>query len=864
MDRTEIREKSRIEGKRYALTIAAGLVALTIGLFAGVRTAAGGGGAPIYKNVKAPMEKRIDDLIGHMTLEEKIAIIRGDKEPGNYVVDTGAVPRLGIPALKMTDGPNGVRWGTNTAFPTGVAMASTWNEELIDRLGVALGEETIATGRHVIFGPCVNIHRVPFGGRNFESFSEDPYLAGRIAVGYIRGVQRTHAIATVKHFAMNNQEIQRNSISVETDERTLQEMYLPQFKAAVQEGGSLMLMCSYNRINSVFACENKHLLTDILKNDWGFKGIVISDYNAVHNTVSTALSGMDVEMPTIYYAEDKLGPAVRDGQVPMSVIDDKVRRVLRVLMTTGIFDNRVKSDPAWVDSAAHRAVALDVAREGIVLLKNNGGILPLDRKRVRKIAVIGPNARVSIYTGWGSAEVSPSRTTPPLDEIVRLAGRGIEVRYAPGCDIQMPVEAEIIPEEFFRQPSGAAKGVLAEYFMNPSLKGQPEVSRAEEQVDFTWDNNTPAFPDITSNNLSVRWSGLLIPPATGKYRFIMLNTNIVQLFVDGKMKLNNMVGDPGKLKTFEMEMTAGQAYKFRVDYQSAGGNPMVRLGWVRPDVSPIEAAVRAARESDVAIVFAGLDKRFEGEDHDRGDLELPGLQNELIERVAAANPKTVVVLQNGTPLIMKRWLDKVPGLIEAWYPGEEGGRAIAEILFGDVNPSGRLPVTIPNSWEESPAYGNYPGKDGKVYYKEGIFVGYRYYDTKRIAPVFPFGYGLSYTTFRYSGLKIEPATMTARDKRVKVSVTITNTGRRAGKETAQLYVRDVASSVPRPVHELKGIRKISLAPGESRKVTFTLDRGAFSFFDPKTNRWKAEPGQFVIQVGASSRDIRVTGNMTLK
>lgn len=840
--------------------------ALAIGIVWRGGTAPAAGGSeekPLYMDPAAPVERRIDDLLPRMTLEEKVAMIHGDAEAGTGM-DTRAIPRLGIPRLSPTDGPHGVRWDVTTSFPPGVNMASTWNEALIERVGVAIGEETLAKGRNIILGPCVNIHRVPFGGRNFESYSEDPYLAGRIAVGYIKGVQSRNVVATVKHYAANNQELERGTISVEIDERTLREIYLPHFEAAIREGGSMSLMCSYNRVNGVYACENRHLLTDILKDEWGFKGFAMSDWGAVHSTVDTALAGLDLEMPTGQFTGDALLKAVEDGAVPVSVIDDKVRRILRVMFTTGLFDRKIYVDESRLDSPEHRALALDVARESIILLKNDGGALPLDRKKIRRLAVIGPNARVMKTGGAGSSWITPPYKVSPLEGILKQAGDGVEVRYSPGCDMYLPDEFEVIPTAYLI-PAGDVNGehgLRGEYFAGKAPVGQPVVTRVDKQIDYDWGWDAPVA-GLSRDSFTIRWRGKLLAPISGKYKFTSIGNGITQLFIDGKPKINNWGTMGDKSKTATMEMKAGEKYDIRFEFVNTGAGALVKLAWAAPGRNPVEAAAKLAAESDAAVVFVGLDNAFEGEGHDRDNIELPGLQNKLIEAVTAANPNTIVVLINGTPLVMGRWLDKVPAVVEAWYPGQEGGRAVAEALFGDVNPSGRLPVTLPHSWEECPAYGNYPGADGKVYYKEGIYIGYRYYDTKNIAPLFPFGHGLSYTKFEYGGLKISPET-TGQDVRVRVSLDVKNAGARAGKEVVQLYVRDLESSVDRPVHELKGIRKISLEPGETKKVTFEIDRRSLSFFDPKKNQWVAEPGQFEIQVGASSRDIRQKGILTLK
>lgn len=814
---------------------------------------------PLYMDRTAPIESRIDDLLPRLTLEEKILMIHGDSSG----MDTTPIPRLGIPRLSMTDGPHGVRHGQATAFPPGVVLASTWNEALLERVGAGIGRETLAKGRNIILGPCVNIHRVPVGGRNFESYSEDPYLASRIAVGYIKGVQSVNCMATVKHYAANNQEWERGTISVEIDERTLREIYLPHFEAAIKEAGSWSIMCSYNRINGTYACENPHILNDILKNEWGFQGFVMSDWGAVHSTDPTALSGMDVEMPNGAFTGSLLLESVRAGRVPESAIDGKVRRILRAMMATGLFDHTIYVDGAWVDSAENRSVALDAAREGIVLLKNDGGVLPLDRNKIKTLAVIGPNATVARVGGGGSSVVTPFYSVSPLEGIFKQAGAGVDVRFAQGCDLAMSASFEVLPTAYLipKDDPGGEHGLLAEYYGNQQFNGDPLLKRIEKQPEFNGDNGLPA-PGLRSETVSVRYSGELVPPADGKYTITAVGTGIIHLYINGKLKINSYDFEGLKGEKTTVSLKAGERYRIKFEYASTGGRPFAKLGWTPPDWDPVEAAARLAADSDAAVVIVGLDMRIEGEGNDREDIELPGRQNELIDKVLAANPRTVVVLVNGTPLNISGWVKRAPALVEAWYGGEEGGRAIGEILFGDVNPSGKLPVTLPVNIDQTREFLEYPGGGGKVHYNEGIFVGYRYYDTKNVEPLFPFGHGLSYTTFAYSNMKIAPAA--SGDIVTTVSLDVENTGARAGQEVVQLYVRDIEASVPRPLQELKGINKIKLEPGEKQTVTFSLDRRAFSFYDVKTSGWLAEPGAFEIRVGSSSRDIRLTGKMDLK
>jgi beta-glucosidase len=665
------------------------------------------------------MQKRIESLLKQMTLEEKVSLLAG--------VDfwrTCAIERLGIPSIKVTDGPHGARTidETNnnvtipaTCFPNGVAMAATWNTDLINQVGSALGEEARARGCAILLGPCINIHRSPLGGRNFESYSEDPYLSSQMTVAIVKGIQSKKVSACVKHFALNNSEYQRMTISSEVDERTMREIYFPSFEKAVKEVGAWSVMCSYNKVNGTFASENHRLLTELLKDEWVFEGLVMSDWFATHTTVPSANAGLGLEMPgPARFFGEALVKAVNEGEVEIKSIDDKVRRILGVMLNTGALDGEISAADKNKEFPAHGKLAREVAEEAIVLLKNDKHLLPLEKNKIKTIAVIGPNAASASVQGGGSAQVRPYYKVAPLDAIKGLCGNSVKIDYEPGCD-------------------------------------------------------TSPSPDL------------------------------------------------------------------------------------------LERAVKAAANADVAIVCVGLNEKQESEGFDRKDMNLPPGQDELISRVAKANPNIIVVLNNGSPVAMP-WLDKVPAVLEAFYPGQECGNAIASILFGLVNPSGKLPDTFPRRLEDNPAFPNYPGANDKVVYGEGIFVGYRHYDAKKIEPLFPFGYGLSYTSFEYSGLKV--STAKAKDK-IKISINVKNTGKVAGKEVVQLYVSDIACSVPRPPKELKAFTKVALSPGETKKVEFTLTKEALSFYDVILKDWVAEPGDFEIQVGSSSRDIRAKGKFTL-
>ena len=710
-----------------------------------------GPGEPPYRNARLPVDERVRDLLGRMTAAEKARMLSGaswmQSQPNE---------RLGIPAIKMADGPLGVRnWAgpsavTNTAgapsvhataFPAGIAMASTWDVELVRAEGRIIAQEVKALGRDMILGPTVNIARTPLWGRNFEGYGEDPYLAARMGVAFVQGVQGEGVIPSVKHFAANNQEFERHRIDEAIDARTLHEIYFPAFKAAVEEAGAWVVMSAYNKVNGEWCAESPFLLTEILRNSWGFKGFVISDWGSTYSTARPILAGMDLEMPGGdpmrrwlaqprtekagnsggWLTEERVLAAVASGEAKQGAIDETVSRILRVMFTAGLFDRR-HDGGGEVDTPAQRAAARTMATEGVVLLKNTGSVLPIDGK-TRSLAVIGPGAAVALTGGGGSSLVRPAYSVSPLDGIKEAAGARIDVRYALGAAME-----------------GEDSGVDA------------TTARAE--------------------------------------------------------------------------------------------------------------AVALAARSDVAVVVVGYSFRLESEGFDRASMDLPAGQSELIQAVAAANKHTVVVVAAGAPIAMSGWIESVPAVLYAWYAGQEAGHALADLLFGGAVPSGKLPVTLPRRIEDSTAYGHYPGVDLHLSYAEGVFVGYRGFDKNKIEPLFPFGHGLSYTTFDYSDLQIAIASVKAGGS-VEVSLQVRNSGRRAGADVVQLYLRDVESSLPRPPKELKGFQRVHLEPGNARRLTFTVDRAAMSFFDPGKRDWIAEPGAFEVLVGASSSDIRLTGTFRL-
>jgi beta-glucosidase len=687
---------------------------------------------PLYLDPAQPVEKRVEDLLSRLNTDEKLSLVHADSK-----FTTAAIPRFNIPRRWLSDGPHGVRedvgpetWNPSgrtddfaTCMPALIALAATWDPDASRAYGEVVGEEARKRGKDIMLGPGVNIMRTPLCGRNFEYLGEDPLLASRMAVPYIRAVQAHDVASCVKHFAANNQEWERGSINAELDERSLREIYLPAFKAAVQEAGVLTIMPAYNKFRGQHCCHNDYLLNKILKGEWGFQGVAISDWGGVHDTREAVLNGLDVEMGTEkpyrqFYLADAFKAGLEKGDYPMSILDDKARRSLRVMFATHLFDGRSEGS---INTPQHQAAARRVAEEAVVLLKNEGGLLPLDAKKIKSLAVIGENAtRLQAY-GGDSSRIKAFYEISPLQGILTRVGNNVNITYSEGC----------------RKDAG---------------------------------------PDLA------------------------------------------------------------------------------------------ERAISAAKAADAVVFMGGInhDAGFDCEGKDRKSLALPPGQAELLGKIIEANPRTVVVLVGGSPMDLNPWLEKAPAVMLSWYSGMEGGNAIARVLFGDVNPSGKLPCTFPKTLSDSPAHalGAYPGTNGVVRYAEGLLVGYRWFDTKNIEPLFPFGHGLSYTRFEYSGLKLVNSG-TADHPQVTVQFEVANVGKTTGAEVAQVYVQDMQSTLPRPLKELKGFQKISLKPGQKQNVTITLDGNALAFFDPARAGWIAEAGEFKILVGSSSRDIRLQDSFNL-
>jgi beta-glucosidase len=814
------------------------------------------------------IEARAHAMVARLTLEEKIELLGGIDE-----MFTRPAPAIGLPRFKMSDGPEGVRtWGPTTAYAGGAALAASWDQALARRVGEGLGRDARARGVHFLLGPGVNIARSPLNGRNFEYFSEDPFLAASMTVPYIEGVQSQGVIATVKHYALNNQEYNRHNVSVEVDERTMREIYLPAFEAAVTQAHVDAVMNSYNLINGVHATQNEFLNLKILKGEWGFKGILMSDWVATYDGAAAANNGLDLEMPSPRFMNAKtLLAAVKEGSVKESTIDDKVQRLLRTMLRYGFLD-RPQFDPAdSTYSVADRAVAMDAARESLTLLKNDGRLLPLDPAKVKTIAVIGPDAWPAVTGGSGSSEVQAFEPVSILTGIANLAGPNVHVLYARG----LPNMSDVFHKTAWKD------GVKVATYPSKDFTGTPEVMSLPSIAD----SNERQWQPEAKTQRSIRYTASYTPAKSGRYLVLASSqswgSDEYRVLVDGKEVLAQAHAEGQTPQSSTLELTAGKTVTVAADYVPYSADVRFSLGIAfEADLVSADAKEFAAR-ADVAVVAAGFNPPTEGEGFDR-TFELPWGQDALIEAVAAANPHTIVTLTAGGGADTRRWLDKVPALLHTYYPGQEGGTAVAEVLFGKHNPEGKLPVSFDRSWEENPSFAYYypiKGADTALHvtendkppldyviphvkYGDKLMVGYRYWTSTGKHPLFPFGFGLSYTTFSFSKLKV-PATA-ASGSTVAVSFDVTNTGRVAGADVAQLYVSDPSATVSRPERELKGFEKVRLAPGETKHVTLNLDARAFSYWDEAAHMWTIDRGKFVIRVGDSSENTPLSADLTLK
>lgn len=813
------------------------------------------------------IEKKVKDLLELMTLEEKVGFFSGVDEW--FLHD---VKRVGIPSIKVTDGGHGVTVkdnGCSVCYPTAVGQAATWDRELIYELGAALGRDARKNKSNILLGPMVSIHRVPVGGRNYETYSEDPVLTGEMAAALIKGIQSENIGSVIKQFTANNQQAGQKGLIAEVSERALHEIYFPAFRIALEKSDPVGVMTAYNGVNGHPTSESKYLLTEILRKSWQYPGFIVSDWNAVVSSNSIS-AGVDIEMPGPgkFMDSHHMTQAVKDGLISKEEIDNRVGRYLRAIVRLKLLDtNRIHKQYSYEDNIL---IAQKVAEGSIVLLKNNQNLLPLDKRNIKKIAVLGPNALEARLGGGGSSSVTVCSSVSPMKGLEDyFKNDKVELAFLEGAGLKdnLPV----IPKQYLLSEGyngNVVNGLKGEYFTGLNMEGGVKNLRYDDKVDFSWGWAAPCDL-VERKSYSVRWTGKLVIPATGNYKIgLSFSDSGVRLYIDGKLVVDEW-GDPdneimeakflNKKKHAELFFEANREHDICLEFHRKERMNSIRLEWEIPNsIDPIEDAVSLAKKSDVAIIFAGLSNIFEGGMNDRKNLKLPGEQNRLISAVANANPNTIVVLINGTPLEMP-WIQDVKSVIETFYPGQEGGHAIARILFGEVNPSGKLPDTFPEKMEDNRAMKNYPGKNNIVNYEEGIYIGYRQFEKDGVKPLFPFGHGLSYTSFKYKDIKVNATDHNA----VIITFDITNSGKRKGSEVSQIYVRDMYSSEDRPVKELKGFEKTTLEPGETKTVKIVLDRYAFSFFSEKSKGWVLEPGEFEILVGSSSADIRLKKKILL-
>jgi beta-glucosidase len=820
---------------------------------------------PAFRDPTLPLEARVEDLVSRLTLGEKVRLMAG---AAAFTLE--GVARLDVPGIRVTDGPTGVRSQEGeaaTVFPVGVAMAATWNPDLVGEVAAAIAREALALDNKVVLAPTVNIVRTPLWGRNFETYSEDPFLAGTLGAAFIAGLQGEGVGASLKHYAVNNQEARRMTVSAQVDERTLREIYLAAFEMAVKTAGPWTVMASYNKVNGAWASEHRQLLTDILKGEWGWDGVVVSDWGAVHSTAPAAAAGLDLEMPgPPRWFDEKLLAAAGAGEVDEARIDDAARRLVRLILRTGVLDGK-EAPTGELRSPRHRDIAARAAEEAVVLLKNDGDLLPLDAATIRALAVVGPNAAARRIQGGGSSQVRPGRQTSILAALeTMLAGR-CEVRHAEGGDNE-PVPPAARPAMFSPDQGRREAGLLCEYFAARGFDAAPYRSRVERQI-----GKLVSAAGRNEGLSALRWSGWLWPLRDGPHEFAVRAPGAARLILDGAALIDESTpgvadrmdtgGASATRKIAAVTLRAGRGYPIVIEYVRPAD--LEGLGWeyvgigLRQPRGGIEEAAALAAGADAAIVVIGAASTSEGEGYDRENLDLPGDQNALVEAILAANPRTVVVVVGGAPYALP-WIDHAPAVLVPWLGGEEGADAVARILFGHAEPSGRLPVTFPRRLEDTPAHPFYPGGEAAPY-GEGLYVGYRHFDRGPEPPLFPFGFGLTFTRFAYADLEA-PEEVRAGD-RVEVAFRVTNVGRRAGKETAQLYVRPRGPSVERPVKELKGFAKVALAPGETARLRLTLDARAFSFWDPGRHAWIAEPGAYDLLIGASAADIELQATVRL-
>lgn len=832
-------------------------------------------------------DARARDLVSQMTLKEKVSLMTGDTDSIGFPAIAG-IPRLGIPMFEIHHGPHGFKgwygdpkeekmvWGTY--FPTSTAMAATWEPDMVYKIAKSMGVEMRSAGGHLNAGPAMNIIRDVRTGRSFEYFTEDPYLNGRTAIGYTKGLQSQKVIANLKHFIANNQEQNRGGLNVIVDERALREIYLPGFKAAIQEGGAWSVMSAYNRINGVYCNEEEWLLKEVLVDNWGFEGFVLSDWGGTHNTLSSIKAGMSIEMPRERIYGEKLIEAVNAGSVTESELDELVVRILKPFIWTGALDEEIPIDTTKVNQPTHVAIAREAASKAMVLLKNENKTLPLSED-IKKLAVIGPNGEYgdhyrdgkyfyALLQGSGSSKVAVGRDqmVTPFQGIKEQLNGKVEVKYAPGCYAETGFGA--IPLKYISTPDGKSKGFRVSYFTNTEFKGEPVRTETNTDRSYTWSSELE-IPELFNQKekikqFSVVLEGKLSVPETTTYNIEVRNTSgSSEIYIDGNLVTENLKGARYNIGTNgSIKLKKDKEYDIKVTYIKTSWKGDISVNWDYENAQYLKEALELAAQSDAVILTVGNTGEIgETEGGDRDRITLYPAQEKLIKEIAKVNPKCAVVIVAGSAVAMSNWIDNVPSVLMGWFSGEQMGNALYDILFGDVNPSGKLPITFPLSLDDYPKdhYTSAP----RIEYNEGIYVGYRYFDHYDKDVLFPFGHGLSYSEFEYESIETN-VSEDAKNLNVEVNISLTNTGKVSGEEVIQIYVRDLEALADRPIKELKGFKRIALEPGETKNILLNLDASAFAYFDMNQKKWKVEEGYFEIWAGSSSRDIRLKETIKIK
>ncbi|RYG36915.1 beta-glucosidase [bacterium] len=782
-----------------------------------------GAGAPVS------LDSRVEDTLAKLTLDEKLSLVSGTE---NFY--TRGVERLGIPRLRMSDGPLGVHnYGKTTAYPAPVGLAASWDAALANRFGTSIGRDGRARGVHIWLGPGMNLARIPMNGRNFEYVGEDPWLAARMSVEIVRGVQSQGVVATIKHYVANDHESDRMNDSSEVDERTLRELYLRPFEASVKEGGAWALMSGYNLTNGVHMAEQSHLIQDVLRKEWGFRGLHMSDWGGARSTLPSALNGLDLEMPGgEYFGAATLKPLVESGKIPMATLDDKIRNLLRMTYAMGFADRPQENSTIPKDDPSSAETALQIAREGIVLLKNDR-ILPLSG--TGRTFVVGPNAAPAVIGGGGSSQTDPFAAVSVADAV------------------KAKFKGEMMVQSGRSDPSDAFKftgfkDVKEEVFKGKGLEGTPFSSRTVAAPGFL-KGQAGEILNVGQNDFSVRWTGSFSVPQGGQHVAVTRSDDGVRLWVDGKLIVDEWHDRAVSSDIRPLNLTAG-LHTFKVEYYQGEGDAEIQVGFF-----PIEEIARrnvpeGLTPDDTVIACVGFSPSSEGEGFDR-PFALPSEQQIMLDALVAKTRNIILVVNSGGAVDLSPWAGKVRGIVQAWYPGQNGNVALAEILTGETNPSGKLPASFPARFEGTYYANAYPPKDNKLPYSEGLLMGYRGLDRSRVEPLFPFGFGLSYTRFRLSNLKVTTS---------EVTLSVQNTGDRAGAEVVQVYIGRNGVPADRPIRELKAFARVELQPGEKRTVTLPIRLDWLSTWDPVNNKWTRDFGKYNVWVGNSSKNLPLKGS----